>query len=198
MRPFYICSPEDNVVLILSHFWTPINITTAREGIKKISSTSSNIKAISPEGLILNWKDWIDGSNRLHYDNQPFLRSSSALYPVPTILLTSSNWCYRGRDRPTIEYLYGRFKGMCQICGVRFPLKKMSIEHILPKSKGGDDDWFNITMTCKCCNARKGSIFPYRDYKGNNLIAPNPIPFFHSFVKDRPEWGKFLFKTTNG
>ena len=73
MRPFYICSPQDNVVLILSHFWTPINITTAREGIKKLASSDGSIKSISPEGLILDWEEWSSGSNNLYYDNQPNL-----------------------------------------------------------------------------------------------------------------------------
>tara|TARA_Y100000592_G_scaffold67488_1_gene104854 strand:+ start:3687 stop:4268 length:582 start_codon:yes stop_codon:yes gene_type:complete len=188
----YICNPKDNVVLILSHFWTPINITSAKEGIKKLMSP--DIKAISNGGEPLCWEDWIDPTRACYYDNQPFLRSKKNIFPVPTILLTSSNWSYKCQEKPNIDYLYSRYKGRCQICGKKLSVKKMSIEHILPKSKGGDNGWMNLTMTCKPCNAKKGNIYPYADYKGSSLKAPKPLPYFHSFLRHRDEWAIFLFK----
>lgn len=200
MNPFYICNPKDNTTLILSHFWTPINITTAKEAMHKITSSGSQelkdpkIKAISRSGEPLLLEDWINPELAMYYDDQPFLRSANKLYPVPTILLTSATWSFKGHGRPNLRYLYSRLKGRCQICGTKFPYKDMTIEHIEPRSLGGQDDWFNITMSCKSCNSRKGSIFPYKNYKGEDLNAPRPISFFHSFLKFRKEWDHFLFK----
>ena len=196
----YICNPQDNTTLLLSHYWMPINITTAKEGIRKLISGGSKhkkkptIKVLSGSGEPLNWEDWINGGEACYNSNQPFLRSSCRLYPVPTIILTSANWSYRTNDKPNIKYLYSRFKGVCQICGEHFPVKKMSIEHILPKSKHGADDSFNITMTCKMCNSKKSSMHPYKNYKNDELKAPQLYPFFHTFLKERPEWKPFLFK----
>mgnify|MGYP001169226433 CR=1 FL=1 len=200
MEPFYIADPKDNTTLILSHFWTPLNITTAKEAMHKITSAGSNclkdpkIRAISRSGEPLHLEDWINPEKALYYENQPFLRSANDLYPVPTILLTSATWSFRGHGKPSLKYLYNRLKGKCQICGEKMPYRSMTIEHIEPRSLGGQNDWFNITMTCKLCNSRKGSIFPYKDYKGNELKAPRPINFFHSFLKLRKEWEIFLFK----
>jgi 5-methylcytosine-specific restriction endonuclease McrA len=187
----YICKPTDNVALILSHFWTPINITTARESIKKISS-SDEIKAILPSGEVVGWEDWTKSNH--HYPSQPFLRSSHNIFPVPTILLTSTNWCYRGKDKPTLQWLYSRFKGKCQICGTILPISKMSMEHIFPQSKGGDNGWFNLTISCKKCNSRKSSEYPYKNFNGKELQASKPLPFFHTFMDSRSEWQPFLFK----
>lgn len=200
MEPFEICDPKDNVTLILSHFWTPINITTAREAMHKLFSSGSinlkdpKVKALSRSGEPLFLEDWLDIEKALYYKNQPVLRTHNSLLPVPTILLTSSTWSFRGHGKPNLKYLYQRLKGVCQICGDRFPIKKMTIEHIEPKSLGGSNEWFNITMTCKSCNSKKGTIFPYKDFKNNKLKAPLPIPYFHSFLKNRPEWEPFLFK----
>lgn len=188
----YICDPSDNVALILSHFWTPINITTAREAIKKLSS-SPHIKALSPSSEILDWSQWGDGM-REQYADQPFLRSSHKIHAVPTILLTSSKWCYRSKDRPTLQWLYSRFKGECQICGTIFPIGKMSMEHIFPRSRGGDNEWFNLTISCKRCNSKKSDNYPQSNYKGEALTATPPLPFFHTFFQSRKEWEPFLFK----
>lgn len=192
MNPYYICNPSDSLVLILSHFWTPINITTAKEGIRKLSS-GEDIRVISNGGEPMSWEEWI--TSNAFYENQPFLRSINFIYPVPTIILTSSKWCYKSQDKPNIHYLYSRFKGRCQICGNKFSVNKMSIEHIEPKSQGGHDLWYNLTLTCKLCNSKKGSIYPYKDHKGNTLKAPAPLPFFHTFLKQRKEWKPFLFKS---
>ena len=63
-----------------------------------------------------------------------------------------------------------------------FLKNKLTIEHIKPKSKGGDNDYFNLTLTCVKCNSRKGSIFPYYDYKGDVLKATPPKPFMKLVV----------------
>lgn len=196
----YICSPQDNTTLLLSHYWLPINITTAKEAIRKLVCNGSRnkknptVKVLSGSGEPMLWEDWIDSGSAIYNSNQPFLASANRLYPVPTIILTSANWCYRTFDKPNIKYLYSRFKGRCQICGEKFSIKRMSIEHILPKSKHGAHDSFNITMTCKLCNNRKSSMHPYKNYKGKKLEAPHLLPFFHTFINERPEWRPFLFK----
>lgn len=194
----YICNTQDNIVLILSHYWTPVGITTAKEGIRKLIShsyaTNPQVKAISSNFQPLTWNEWIDPKFSCYHSNQPFLRAAKELYPVPTILLTTSRWVYKCKDRPSIQYLYQRFKGQCQICGESFPIKKMSVEHILPKSRHGSDHGFNLTITCKTCNSRKSSMYPVNDYKDRELKAPKPYQFFHTFLKERKEWLPFLFK----
>jgi len=132
-RTSYICSPQDNTTLLLSHYWLPINITTAKEGIRKLVSSGTiykskpSVKVLSGSGEPMLWEDWINAGGTCYNSNQPFLRSSNRLYPVPTIIITSANWCYRTVDKPNIKYLYSRFKGICQICGEHYPVKKMSI-----------------------------------------------------------------------
>lgn len=191
---------KDRVVLILSHFWTPINITTAKEGIRKLISCGSklndiqSVHALSFSGEPLYWEDWINSERATYYKDQPFLSSCNRLYPVPTILLTTSKWVYKSKNPPNLRYLYQRYQGICQICGEHFDMKDMTIEHVYPKSKGGTKEDFNVTMTCQPCNCKKGTLYPYKNYKGENLKGFKPWHFFHAFQKERNEWQPFLFK----
>jgi 5-methylcytosine-specific restriction endonuclease McrA len=41
-------------------------------------------------------------------------------------------------------------------CGRRIPYDQMTIDHIIPKSKGGTDRWPNLQLMCGPCNNRKG------------------------------------------
>ena len=99
---------KDRVVLILSHFWTPINITTAKEGIRKLISCGSisrkdqSVKCLSESGEPLYWEEWINPQRATYYEDQPFLSSCNKLYPVPTILLTTSKWVYQTKQKPSL------------------------------------------------------------------------------------------------
>lgn len=190
----YLCDPDDKIVLILSHFWTPINITTAKEGVRKLIC-SDNVQSLSGSGEPLSWNEWINPERACYYQNQPFLNSTKRLFPIPTIILTNAKWIYQSKRKPSLKYLYQRYNGVCQICGEHFGIRDMSIEHVYPKSKGGTKDSYNVTITCKTCNCKKGTFYPYKNYKGEDLKGFRPLPFFHAFVRERPEWQNFLFKS---
>ena len=186
--------------MILSHYWTPIGVTSAKDAITKLSRTAgmgnydSNIKSIAHTGEQLAWDDWLCSSADRMYNNQPYVRSKDEMFPVPTVLLTTAKWSYRTKSKPTVKYLYKRYKGCCQICGEKKPINVMTLEHIEPKCKNGTDEWNNITMTCLPCNNKKDDIYPYYDYKGDELEAPRSWAHFHTFAKHRPEWQIYIFK----
>ena len=47
---------------------------------------------------------------------------------------------------------------ICQYCG--FAGEPLSIDHVLPRSRGGGDVWENVTTACLPCNVRKGNRTP--------------------------------------
>jgi 5-methylcytosine-specific restriction endonuclease McrA len=53
--------------------------------------------------------------------------------------------------------LFGRDRYVCAYCGGLFPnYNNLSRDHIVPKSKGGENTWMNVVTACKDCNAKKG------------------------------------------
>ena len=65
------------------------------------------------------------------------------------------------RPRPSFNakdkaHLYSEQKGKCNGCGVKFPARNMTVDHIKPFSKGGSDKPSNLQLLCNSCNSMKG------------------------------------------
>ena len=58
------------------------------------------------------------------------------------------------------QNVFWRDNNQCQYCANYFPIDKLTIDHILPRSKGGKNTWLNLTTACKKCNQKKGSRSP--------------------------------------
>lgn len=53
--------------------------------------------------------------------------------------------------------LYGRQEGDCAGCGVHFAIRNLTIDHVVPRSKGGSDHLENLQLLCGACNSAKGA-----------------------------------------
>ncbi len=56
--------------------------------------------------------------------------------------------------------IYHRDANTCQYCGKRFPTSELSLDHVIPRSRGGGDTWENLVCACTACNARKADKMP--------------------------------------
>ena len=56
--------------------------------------------------------------------------------------------------------IFARDANRCQYCGKNFPTSELSLDHVMPKSRGGDSCWENIVCACVKCNVRKGGRTP--------------------------------------
>jgi 5-methylcytosine-specific restriction endonuclease McrA len=92
--------------------------------------------------------------------------------------------------------LFARDRNHCQYCGRGFPTAELSIDHVIPKSRGGDDSWENLVCACIRCNARKGGRTP--DEAGMRLVRPpvrprrNPLIAIRLGNEKYQSWKAFL------
>jgi 5-methylcytosine-specific restriction endonuclease McrA len=56
--------------------------------------------------------------------------------------------------------LFVRDRHACAYCGLAYPEGELTIEHIMPLSRGGRHDWTNVVTACRSCNTRKGGRTP--------------------------------------
>jgi 5-methylcytosine-specific restriction endonuclease McrA len=56
--------------------------------------------------------------------------------------------------------LFARDGHNCQYCGKNFPTQQLSLDHVVPRSRGGKTTWENVVSACVDCNTRKGSRTP--------------------------------------
>lgn len=62
---------------------------------------------------------------------------------------------------PYVKHIiYDRQNGLCAYCGQHRNIKYMTVDHIIPLSKGGTDDIENLQCTCKKCNQFKDNMLP--------------------------------------
>jgi 5-methylcytosine-specific restriction endonuclease McrA len=56
--------------------------------------------------------------------------------------------------------IYVRDNHTCQYCGVMPPRDELTIDHVIPRSRGGQSLWENVVLACMRCNMKKGSRLP--------------------------------------
>ena len=56
--------------------------------------------------------------------------------------------------------VFARDGNQCQYCGRNFPTSELSLDHVMPRSRGGITSWENIVCACVACNVRKGGRTP--------------------------------------
>lgn len=86
-----------------------------------------------------------------------------------------------------------RDNNTCQYCGSR---SNLTIDHVHPRSRGGEDTWENLTTACVRCNNRKGNRTPQEANMKlqNQPIRPNYIIFLKNYIgKIEEDWKQFLF-----
>ena len=123
------------------------------------------------------------------------IRTVSSVYPYPSVIKLSK-WIHTPFRRIELSRrnILRRDNFHCQYCGVKS--HDLTIDHVIPKSKGGDDTWENLVSACKDCNNKKGSRTP--EESGMRLREkprkPHHILFIRQFmgvIDDK--WKPFLF-----
>jgi len=94
--------------------------------------------------------------------------------------------------KPSRSAIYKRDNNKCQYCGAT---KKLTIDHIIPKSKGGTDDWDNLVVACSSCNTKKGNKL--LEQSGLKLVKKPMRPRTHLdltiFQTKCEEWKEYCF-----
>jgi 5-methylcytosine-specific restriction endonuclease McrA len=85
----------------------------------------------------------------------------------------------------------------CQYCGVTPTRKDLTIDHVLPRSRGGKTTWENVVAACEKCNGRKGNRTPA---EANMMLCALPRrPRYIAIaalgnVETREAWGKYMWE----
>lgn len=58
------------------------------------------------------------------------------------------------------DLLFRRDRGICGYCGQRFHRNELTRDHVIPRSRGGSDNWSNVVTACRACNVRKAARTP--------------------------------------
>lgn len=94
------------------------------------------------------------------------------------------------------KILFNRDSWMCQYCKKKLKWETVTIDHVLPSSRGGKTSWLNCVTACKQCNKKKANRTP--DEAGIRLIKrpsmPSSLNYWDAGRSDawHPDWVYWL------
>lgn len=144
----------DQPTLVLNRHWVPIGTTTVRTAICLLYREAA--RAVSPEDYSVH--DFDSWASLRVAEEEPCIRTVSLRIKIPEVVLLNDYDSYpRHRVTFSRKNIYRRDRYTCQYCGARPPLDELSVDHIIPRSKGGHSNWTNCVLACLRCNRRKGN-----------------------------------------
>ncbi len=139
--------------------------------------------------LLANRAELIEASDAV-------MRSANLQLPVP-VVIRLLNYVRVPHNLPlplSRRALLLRDNFTCQYCGIQPGRENLTIDHVIPRSRGGRTEWENVVAACAPCNRRKGNKTP--DEANMKLDQPPHRPRFWAMalltMSNNEAWRKYL------
>ena len=195
------------IVLKLNRCWLPVGFGIVSKSIVDMVSGVAQAIAIDYKTVdgepdydqiesmrAVDWDEWITLPVR-PWDLS--ISSPSMTIRVPTVLVAkqfSEMPIRKFNGKPTATAVWARDRGIDQYTGKKLREQEASVDHVIPTSRGGRNEWDNVVLTKKLINFKKGNHFNHE--VGLRLIrkpqAPAPMPASALISVKHPSWKAFL------
>lgn len=161
-------------VLILNQSYEPISVCSAKKALMLMFLTKAEL---------------------VEQRSSQVVRTVRNNYPFPSVIRLCAYLRVPFRKIELSRKNILRRDGMrCQYCGTQHP--PLTVDHVIPRSRGGNDTWENLTAACIRCNNRKGNRTP--EEAGMRLQLPPKKPHHVLFLKHHlgkidDTWRPYLF-----
>lgn len=170
-------------------------LTTRRVLLLNASCEPLGIVSV-PRAIRLVWRGVAE---IVELDGDRVLRSIRASYPCPSVVRLVHFIDVRRRrgvaNQRTRILMRDRYR--CQYCAVRPPVAELTLDHILPRARGGRSTSDNLAASCRTCNNRKGNRTP-AEARMPLLSDPAALAYdldleaIRHAARERPEWQPYL------
>jgi 5-methylcytosine-specific restriction endonuclease McrA len=168
-------APVNAAVLVLNQNYEPLNICNARRAFVLVDRGKAEVLELSRNGF----------------------RTPSAVLPRPSVIKLAY---MVKRPRPQVRLsrreIFMRDDYTCQYCGSK--ARELTLDHVVPKHRGGKHSWDNLVSACRSCNHRKGGkgLDEVRMRLKHLPRRPQPVQYFLWVQRLHGEayesWLKFL------
>jgi 5-methylcytosine-specific restriction endonuclease McrA len=172
-----------NIVLVLNRNWQAINIRTPQEAFCQMATNVATALDIEIGGdgdaqalRPVKWDEWITLPVR---EQDHAVRTARGAIRVPTVVI-AVNYARVPKRRPKLcaRNIRERDGNRCQYTGRVLHPDEGSLDHVVPRSRGGRDTWENLVWSAKDVNQRKADRLPHE--AGLKLLenprAPKELP----------------------
>jgi 5-methylcytosine-specific restriction endonuclease McrA len=172
--------PLNHPVLVLNRLWQAVNVCTVRRAISLLCCGHAQV-VDEDEGnfAAYGFSDWCEVPVR---NGDPMIHSVSISVRCPAIIvLTVFDRLPMKEVRFSRSHVFARDHHMCQYCRNRHDRKTLTIDHVVPRHRGGKTVWTNVVCCCVDCNRVKGNRTP--DEAGMRLITEPRKPRWQPFLE---------------
>ena len=185
-----------NIVLVLNRNWQAINIRTPQDAFCQMATNVATGLDIDGEDVIrpVKWDEWLTLPVR---ENDNAVHTTRGAVRVPTVIV-AVNYARVPKKRPKLcaRAIRERDGNRCQYTGRILRPEEGSLDHVVPRSRGGADTWENLVWSAKDVNQRKADRLPHE--AGLRLLtvprAPKELPATQLLRNSHgvAEWELFL------
>jgi 5-methylcytosine-specific restriction endonuclease McrA len=186
-------------VLVLNRLWQAVNVCTARRALTLLFEGHAHVVLNAGDGSFqtYNFTEWHDFSQQKPHAESVGTVSFRIRIPR-VILLVVFDRLPKKEVKFTRHNIFERDKNTCQYCGEVLPSSELTLDHVVPRSRGGTSTWENLVACCHSCNREKGNQFPgeadmklMREPRAFNLHTSRHIMRLMGRSDDK--WRKYLF-----
>ena len=184
------------IVLVLNRNWQAINVRTPQEAFCMMATNVATGLEIEGEDHIrpVTWEEWITLPIR---EQDEAVRTVRGQIRVPTVIV-AVNFAKVPKKRPKLcaRTIRERDDNRCQYTGRVLRPDEGSLDHVVPRSRGGADTWENLVWSAKDVNQRKANRLPHE--AGLRLLraprAPKELPASATIRNANrvPDWKLFV------
>ena len=134
----------------------------------------------------VQWKEaitymFLDKCTVLEWYDDWVVHSATWETKVPSVIMLKDFMRRRRNPRFSKANLYLRDLYTCQYCNTPYSKQSLSLDHVIPLSKGGKTNWENIVAACQKCNTQKGNKM---------IMKPKRMPYrpdYYELVNNRKQ-----------
>jgi 5-methylcytosine-specific restriction endonuclease McrA len=188
-------------VLLLNRLYMALRVISAKRAMTLIYRDLAEVVSLEDgQYLSYDFSDWVEVSAAkaaFEPEQHDWIRTVRFQIAVPKIIrLLVYDKLPRVEVKLNRRNLFARDQNRCQYCGRRISTKDLSIDHVVPRSRGGETCWENVVCACLRCNVKKGGRTPTQAHM--TLVAkpmrPRRSPVLTVRLSDSryASWKQFL------
>jgi 5-methylcytosine-specific restriction endonuclease McrA len=181
----------DRPTLVLNRHWQPVGVAPVARSLTLVAAERARF--VDPADFRqYTWADW---ARLIPPADEPFIQAVRFRLRVPEVITLAE---YDRVPASAVTFsrrnIYKRDRYTCQYCGGQPGSEELTLDHVLPGSRGGTSTWENCVLACLVCNARKANRTPdeARMPLRKAPIRPRWKPLYARQDVAIESWSKFL------
>ena len=191
----------DSSVLVLNKHYAALRVISARRALCMLFGQIAEIVSVEDEQYLSydfhSWRQVSEFRSKYQRDRHEWIRCVRFELAVPRVIrLLFYDRIPRRQVKLSRRNIFARDRNRCQYCGKRFPTSELSLDHVVPRSRGGKMAWENVVCACVGCNVRKGGRLP-REAGMKLIVEPvrprrSPVVTLRLTSEKYASWKQFL------